>query len=94
MIGRHVPIQRELVEQRGLLNAALSHHRTDPPALNYQSESATRRPGNSDLFQHNRHCAYLRRNYGTGRVLLERAVALDPNAAWAWRRLGLRSPNW
>ena len=24
------------------------------------------------------------RNYGTARVLLERAVALDPNGAWAW----------
>jgi adenylate cyclase len=28
------------------------------------------------------------RNYGTARVLLERAVGLDPNAAWAWSRLG------
>jgi adenylate cyclase len=28
------------------------------------------------------------RNYGTARVLLERAVTLDPNAAWAWGRLG------
>src|SRR5580698_10622264 len=28
------------------------------------------------------------RNYGTARVLLERAVSLDPNAAWAWGRLG------
>jgi adenylate cyclase len=28
------------------------------------------------------------RNYGTARVLLERAVAIDPNAAWAWSRLG------
>ena len=28
------------------------------------------------------------RNYGTARVLLEQAVALDPNAAWAWSRLG------
>jgi adenylate cyclase len=28
------------------------------------------------------------RNYGTARILLERAVALDPNAAWAWHRLG------
>ena len=28
------------------------------------------------------------RNYGTARVMLERAVALDPNAAWAWSRLG------
>jgi adenylate cyclase len=28
------------------------------------------------------------RNYGTARVLLERAVALDPNGAWAWTRLG------
>ncbi|WP_244659482.1 adenylate/guanylate cyclase domain-containing protein [Bradyrhizobium guangdongense] len=28
------------------------------------------------------------RNYGTARMLLERAVALDPNAAWAWSRLG------
>jgi adenylate cyclase len=28
------------------------------------------------------------RHYGTARVLLERAVALDPNAAWAWSRLG------
>src|SRR6201746_1230019 len=28
------------------------------------------------------------RNLGTARVLLERAVALDPNAAWAWSRLG------
>jgi adenylate cyclase len=27
-------------------------------------------------------------NHGTARVLLERAVALDPNAAWAWSRLG------
>jgi adenylate cyclase len=27
-------------------------------------------------------------NHGTARVLLERAVALDPNAAWAWCRLG------
>ena len=28
------------------------------------------------------------RNHGTARVLLERAVALDLNAAWAWSRLG------
>ena len=28
------------------------------------------------------------RNYGAAKVLLERAVALDPNAAWAWSRLG------
>jgi adenylate cyclase len=28
------------------------------------------------------------RNMGTARVMLERAVALDPNAAWAWSRLG------
>lgn len=28
------------------------------------------------------------RNYGAARVLLERAVALDSNAAWAWSRLG------
>ena len=28
------------------------------------------------------------RNYGAARVLLERAVALDPNAAWAWSRIG------
>jgi adenylate cyclase len=28
------------------------------------------------------------RNYGTARVLLERAVTLDPSAAWAWSRLG------
>lgn len=28
------------------------------------------------------------RNFGTARILLERAVALDPNAAWAWQRLG------
>ncbi len=27
-------------------------------------------------------------NHGTARVLLERALALDPNAAWAWSRLG------
>ncbi len=28
------------------------------------------------------------RHYGAARVLLERAVALDPNAAWAWSRIG------
>jgi adenylate cyclase len=28
------------------------------------------------------------RNQGTARVLLERAVQLDPNSAWAWSRLG------
>jgi adenylate cyclase len=28
------------------------------------------------------------RNFGTARVLLERALALDPNAAWAYSRLG------
>ena len=28
------------------------------------------------------------RNYGTARVLLERAVTLDSNAAWAWSWLG------
>ena len=28
------------------------------------------------------------RNFGTARVLLERAVTLDSNAAWAWSRLG------
>jgi adenylate cyclase len=28
------------------------------------------------------------RNHGTARVLLERAVTLDPNSAWAWTRLG------
>ena len=28
------------------------------------------------------------RNYGTARVLLERAVTLNSNAAWAWSRLG------
>jgi adenylate cyclase len=28
------------------------------------------------------------RNFGTARILLDRALALDPNAAWAWSRLG------
>jgi adenylate cyclase len=28
------------------------------------------------------------RNYGTARIMLERAVSIDPNAAWAWSRLG------
>ncbi|WP_436642447.1 adenylate/guanylate cyclase domain-containing protein [Microbaculum sp. FT89] len=28
------------------------------------------------------------RNFGTARVLLQRAVALDPNSAWAWSRFG------
>jgi adenylate cyclase len=28
------------------------------------------------------------RNYGTARVLLERAVTLDPNSAWTYSRLG------
>jgi len=28
------------------------------------------------------------RNHGTARVLLERAVVIDANAAWAWSRLG------
>jgi adenylate cyclase len=28
------------------------------------------------------------RNFGTARVLLERALVLDPNCAWAWSRLG------
>jgi len=28
------------------------------------------------------------RNFGTARILLERAVVLDPNSAWAWQRLG------
>jgi adenylate cyclase len=28
------------------------------------------------------------RNLGTARILLERALTLDPNAAWAWSRLG------
>jgi adenylate cyclase len=28
------------------------------------------------------------RNFGAARVLLERAVALDPNAAWGWSRMG------
>jgi adenylate cyclase len=28
------------------------------------------------------------RNYGTARMLVERALALDPNCAWAWSRLG------
>lgn len=28
------------------------------------------------------------RNYGAARILLERAIALDPNAAWAYSRLG------
>ena len=28
------------------------------------------------------------RNFGTARILLERALTLDPNAAWAWSRLG------
>jgi adenylate cyclase len=28
------------------------------------------------------------RNHGTARVLLERAVSLDTNCAWAWSRLG------
>jgi adenylate cyclase len=30
----------------------------------------------------------LLRNHGTARVLIERAVAIDPNSAWAWSRLG------
>lgn len=30
----------------------------------------------------------LARNYGAARVLLERAIAIDPNAAWACNRLG------
>jgi adenylate cyclase len=28
------------------------------------------------------------RNFGVARMLLERALALDPNCAWAWSRLG------
>lgn len=28
------------------------------------------------------------KHYGAARVLLERAVSLDPNSAWAWSRLG------
>lgn len=28
------------------------------------------------------------RHYGAARVLLERAVALDPNSAWGWSRIG------
>ena len=28
------------------------------------------------------------RNYGAARIMLERAIALDPNAAWAYSRLG------
>jgi len=28
------------------------------------------------------------RNFGAARVLLQRAVALDPNSTWAWSRLG------
>jgi adenylate cyclase len=28
------------------------------------------------------------RNHGTARVLLDRALALDPNCAWGWSRLG------
>jgi adenylate cyclase len=28
------------------------------------------------------------RNHGTARIMLERAVSLDPSAAWAWSRLG------
>jgi adenylate cyclase len=28
------------------------------------------------------------RHYGTARVLLDRALAIDPNASWAWSRLG------
>ncbi len=28
------------------------------------------------------------RNHGTARILLERALVLDPNCAWAWSRLG------
>jgi adenylate cyclase len=28
------------------------------------------------------------RNHGTARVLIERAIAIDPNSAWAWSRLG------
>ncbi len=28
------------------------------------------------------------RNYSTARILLERAVSIDPNAAWTWSRLG------
>ncbi len=28
------------------------------------------------------------RNFGVARILLERALALDPNCAWAWSRLG------
>jgi adenylate cyclase len=27
------------------------------------------------------------RNHGTARILLERALAIDPNCAWAWSRL-------
>ena len=30
----------------------------------------------------------LLQNLGTARLMLERAVTLDPNAAWAWCRLG------
>jgi adenylate cyclase len=30
----------------------------------------------------------LARNFGVARVMLERAIAIDPNAAWAWSRIG------
>ncbi|MDH3741476.1 MAG: tetratricopeptide repeat protein, partial [Hyphomicrobiales bacterium] len=28
------------------------------------------------------------RNFGTARILLERAASIDPNSAWTWSRLG------
>ena len=30
----------------------------------------------------------LAHNHDTARLFLERAVAIDPNSAWAWSRLG------
>ena len=51
--GRNVPLKRELIEERALLDLALAHHRLSPSQQDL-SESAEASRRNRSLFQHNR----------------------------------------
>jgi hypothetical protein len=64
MAGRHVPLQREMIEERTLFDLAFAHHRLSPSRQDL-SESAHLAPGNRGLFQHNRPLADLWSEPGT-----------------------------
>src|SRR5262244_3017297 len=75
MIGRHMAIERELVEQRTLVNPSLAHHRSHS-RFDDESESTPRLPSNRGFSTES---VSLRRSCrsGIGRVYLRQLTSPD-----------------